>query len=231
MERLHNGFTLEIAPGAFPLSTDSMVLSGFVKLPKNANVLDLGSGCGTLGVLLCAKDPHCAVTGIELTESAHTAAIKNAEDNGLQHRLFSICADIRCLPPSVKDGSFTTVVSNPPYFTGGPESQRLPLARQESALSMEMLMAAAAKKLKYGGDLFLVHRPERLSELFTCASNAQLEPKRLCLLRHKKSDPVTLVLVACRKGGKPGLLWEEVYLQEDNGTPSAYYKELYHIGG
>ena len=52
MELLPNGLTLNLAEGEFPLSTDSMVLSGFVKLPKNARVLDLGSGCGTLGLLL-----------------------------------------------------------------------------------------------------------------------------------------------------------------------------------
>ena len=46
METLHNGFTLELAPGAFPLSTDSMVLGHFVKLPRQAAVLDLGAGCG-----------------------------------------------------------------------------------------------------------------------------------------------------------------------------------------
>ena len=50
MEYLHNGYTLEFSPDAFPLSTDSVALAHFVKLPKNARVLDLGSGCGTLGL-------------------------------------------------------------------------------------------------------------------------------------------------------------------------------------
>ena len=68
MEKLHNGFTLELCEGAFPLSTDSIALAGFAKLPKNAKVLDLGSGCGTLGLLLCARFGDCAVTGIELSE-------------------------------------------------------------------------------------------------------------------------------------------------------------------
>ena len=66
MEYLHNGFTLSLCEGAFPLSTDSIVLSGFVRLPRNAKVLDLGSGCGTLGLLLCAKDDTCQVTGLEI---------------------------------------------------------------------------------------------------------------------------------------------------------------------
>ena len=49
MEQLPNGITLNLPEGAFPLSTDSMVLSHFVRLPKNARVLDLGSGCGKIG--------------------------------------------------------------------------------------------------------------------------------------------------------------------------------------
>lgn len=71
MEQLPNGFTLNLPEGAFPLSTDSMVLSHFVRLPKNARVLDLGSGCGTLGLLLCAVNESCRVTGVELSQSAH----------------------------------------------------------------------------------------------------------------------------------------------------------------
>ena len=83
MEELFNGFTLDICPGAFPFSTDSMALGGFVRLPKNARVLDLGSGCGTLGVLLCARDDTCHVTGIELDSAAHETALKNAQVNGI----------------------------------------------------------------------------------------------------------------------------------------------------
>ena len=77
MEYLPNGYTLETAEGTFPLSTDSMVLAHFANLPRQAKVLDLGSGCGTLGILLCAKDAACHVTGIELTESAHRCALEN----------------------------------------------------------------------------------------------------------------------------------------------------------
>lgn len=229
MELLHNGYTLEIAPGAFPLSTDSMALSGFVRLPKNARVLDLGAGCGTLGMLLCAKDPLCQVTGIELTEDAHRAAEENIRRNALSARLTSICGDIRFADRLVKPGSFTVCVSNPPYFTGGPASKDVPLARRDDCCSMEDLFRAAAWALRYGGDFFLVHRPERLAELFACAVNAKLEPKRLCLLRHKADGPVALILVQCRKGGKPGLLWEEHSLLGADGTPTDHYKELYHI--
>ena len=94
---------------------------------------------------------------------------------------------------------------------------------------MEALFRSAAWAVKYGGDFFLVHRPERLAELFSCATAAKLEPKRLCLLRHKVDGPVALVLVQCRKGAKPGLLWEEFSLHEPDGSPTEYYRKLYHL--
>ena len=229
MEQLHNGYTLALCEGAFPLSTDSIALAHFVRLPKAATVLDLGSGCGTLGLLLCAKDPGCRVTGIELDETAHQAALSNAQRNGLEGRLNSICADLTTLSEFLTPGSVSCCVSNPPYFTGGPESRSVPLARREDRCSMQQLFDAAAWAVKFGGDFFLVHRPERLGEIFACASRVRMEPKRLCLLRHSPNSPVSLVLVQCRKGAKPGLAWEELCLRCADGTPSPDYRKLYHL--
>lgn len=228
MEYLHNGFTLSLCEGAFPLSTDSIALSGFVKLPRQAKVLDLGSGCGTLGLLLCAKDDTCQVTGLEIDEKAHLAALENARVNDTQSRLSSICADLRTLHSFLAPGSFQVCVSNPPYFPAGQESTNSK-ARHQLDCDTDDLFEAAAWALQYGGDFFLVHKPERLAELCACAVNHKLQPKRLLLLRHKPADPISLVFLQCRKGGKPGLTIEEEYLQEADGTPSAYYRKLYHI--
>ena len=228
MEMLHNGFTLEIGEGCFPFSTDSIALSGFVKLPRQAKVLDLGSGCGTLGLLLCASDPCCQVTGIEIDETAHKAALRYISANGIDTRLTSICADLRTVPSLFSPGSFTTCVSNPPYFTAGPQS-KLAFARREDECSMEALFASAAWALKYGGSFYLVHRPERFAELCACAAQNRLEPKRVCVLRHQPNALPNLILVQCQKGAKPGLIWEEAYLHETDGSPSEYYRSLYHI--
>ncbi len=231
MEFLPNGYTLEAVPGAFPLSTDSMVLSHFARLPKNASVLDLGSGCGTLGLLLCSRDESCRVTGVELEECAHAAAEENIRRNALAHRMESICADLRTVPERFTSGSFSCCVSNPPYFSGGPASRDFPLARREDTCTPEDLMRSAAWALKFGGDFFLVHKPERLAELIATAGRFRLEAKRLCLLRHKPDTPVNLILLQFRKGAKPGLLLEEITLHEADGTPTPIYKEIYHLGG
>ena len=229
MEHLSNGFTLELSEGAFPLSTDSVALAGFVKLPKNAKVLDLGAGCGTLGLMLCARDSGCSVLGVEIDPKAHEMALHNAKVNAITDRFSSICADMSSIPSTLKAGSFHRCVSNPPYFTGGLVSQATPVARQELSCSLDTVFSCAGHVLQYGGDFFLVHRPERLAEICALAAKYQLEPKRLQLLRHKEDGPVSLILIKCRKGAKPGLIWEEQFLRHTDGTFSSYYRSLYHI--
>jgi len=229
VEQLHNGFRLELCDGAFPLSTDSIALAHFAKLPKNARVLDLGSGCGTLGLLLCANDSNCRVDGIELDPPAHKTALKNRSSNALEDRLNSICGDLNSYTDLIKPGVYHCCISNPPYFSDGPQSKTVPLARRDDACSMQVLFSAAAWALKYGGDFFLVHRPEKFAQICACAAAVKLEPKKVCLLRHRPDDPVSLVLVQCRKGGKPGLLWQEACLYDAQGMPTDYYRTLYHI--
>ena len=226
MEYIADHYTLDLGPG-FPLSTDSMVLADFVKLPKNAAVLDLGSGCGTLGLLLCARDQGCCVTGMELQEAAHAAAVENIARNGLEGRLSSICRDLRDMP--LAPGSFQVCVSNPPYFSGGAAHSKNPTARQEDTCTPKDLFAAASRALRWGGDFFLVHKPERLAQLCFEASSHGLEPKRLRLVRHRPDAPVSLILLSCRRGGKPGLQWEELCLYNQDGTPTADYKRIYNL--
>ena len=229
MELLPNGLTLTLCNGAFPLSTDSMVLSYFVRLPRNASVLDLGSGCGTLGLLLCSKDSSCHVTGVELDANAHLEALENIRRNNLSARMASICADLRSVSDRFPAGSFSCCISNPPYFSGGAASRSLSTARQEGCCTPDDLFRCGSRLLKFGGDFFLVHKPERLAELIVTASKYQLEPKRLGLLRHTEGSPVNLILLQLRKGAKPGLIWEEITLHHADGSPTPAYREIYHI--
>lgn len=228
METLPNGYTLYIPAGCFPLSTDSMVLAWFAGIRGSQRILDLGSGSGTLGMLLCSENPRCTVTGLELDEAAHAAALENIRRNGLEGRLQSICTDLRQVPAAFGPGRFSAVISNPPYFSGGPAAA-LKNARREDTCSLEELMQAAAYALKFGGDCYLVHRPERLGEILKYANANRLEAKRLGLLRHRPDGPVTLLFLHLRKGAKPGLVWQDILLNDAAGNPTDTYKQIYHL--
>ena len=154
-----------------------MVLADFVRLPKAAQVADLGSGGGVLGLLLCGRYSDCTVTGVELCQQAHQAALENIDRNGLG-RLRSVLGDLRQVRTILPGGAFSCAVSNPPYFSGGLPSSGVAgsQARQESACTLSDVYQAASWLLRFGGDFFLVHRPERLADLMALGRQWNLEP-------------------------------------------------------
>lgn len=228
METLWSGIAM--AQGAFRLGTDSVLLANFLSPPKNARIADLGSGVGTLGLLLCATQTDCTVVGVELDGAAHRLACENIESNHLQGRLRSICGDVREIRELLPAGSFDCVVSNPPYF---PENsgKAASNARSERTLNLSQLCRAAAWLLPSGGRFAMVHRPERLCDIFCALRESGMEPKRLQFVRHRIDSPVCLVLVEARRGGKPGLRYEADFIEfHPDGTETQAYRAAYHRG-
>lgn len=143
---LWNGLRLRIPEGEVPLGADSLLLADFLTLPPRARVADLGAGCGTLGVLLCARDPSCTVAGIELRPEACRAAQENVRINGLEERLTVLEGDVRRIRTLLPAGDFSCVIANPPYFPvgSGKAGRNSAVARTEQCLTLAELCAAAA---------------------------------------------------------------------------------------
>ncbi len=215
--------------GPFRLGTDSVLLSQFMGLPKGAKVADLGAGCGTLGLLLCARSTDCRVTGIELDETAYALSQENIALNRLE-RLQVLQGDVREIRHILPANSFDCVISNPPYFPVG--SGKVANAyRSELTLTLSQLCQAAAWLLPSGGRFALVHRPERLCDLICCMRECGIEPKRVQFVRHNVHSPVCLVLLEGRRGGKPGLSYLPDFIEfELDGAETEAYRAAYHRG-
>ncbi len=218
----------------FRLGTDSMLLSDFSTPLRGKRVADLGCGGGALGVLLCAANAACEITGIEIQKRAFDIARRNIQINALSHRFTVHHGDLRRIREIVPANSFDCVVSNPPYFPPGGGAQAkdeaFAIARTERCCTLRELCAAASWLLRYGGSFYLVHRPERLAELIYTLNAYKLEPKRLRLVRHQPNAPVSLILLESRLGGKPGLQIEpELHLFTSSGEKTEEYRRIYHM--
>ena len=180
-EVLFGRIRMTIPDAQFRVSTDSMVLADFCR-DAGGRGLDLGCGCGTLGLLLLGSGAAGSVCGIEIQPEAARQAEENARRNGLADRFSVVCGDLRQAHAQIPAGSFDFAVSNPPYYPPGSGRLRkedsLSLARSELCCPLDALCAAAARALRWGGRLYLVHKPERLADLMVFLRAARLEPKR-----------------------------------------------------
>lgn len=233
MEELICGkFRMRVPAHLFSLSTDSMVLADFARVKKGARVCDLGCGCGALGLLLLAREESLHVTGIEIQPDAAQCARENALQNGLSQ--FSVLqGDLREYRSMLPANGFDVVISNPPYYpeTSGEvsKSDALSIARSERFCPLSELIACAAWCLRFGGSFFLVHKPERLTDLLAGLREKGLEPKRLQFVRHRQSAPAALVLLEARRGANPGLsILNDLILFDPSGKPTADHIRIYH---
>lgn len=227
-------FRMRIAAAQFSLSTDSMALADFARLKKGARVCDLGCGCGALGLLLLARDETLSVTGVEIQPEASLLAAQNARENGLS-QMHVLNRDLREVRTFLPANGFDAVVSNPPYYSvcSGAvcETQSLAIARSEVFCTISELCRAAAWCLRFGGSFFLVHKPERLTDVFVSLRENRLEPKRLQFLRHRPACAPSLALIEARLGAKPGLTLErDLLLFTETGEKTPEHLRIYHEG-
>ena len=233
MEELICGkYRMRIPDAQFSLSTDTMVLADFARVRLGARVCDLGCGCGALGLLLKAADETLSITGVEIQKTAACCAMENAAQTGLPG--FSVLhGDLRDYRTLLPANGFDAVVSNPPYYpvkSGAiAEEASFAIARSEVCCTFSDLCACAAWCLRFGGSFFLVHKPERLTDLLVTLRENRLEPKRLQFVRHHPGASASLVLLEARLGAKPGLtLANDLMLYTGTGEKTADYKRLYH---
>ena len=124
--------------GAFPITTDSVLLADFVRLRPGLRVFEPCSGAGLISLLLLAREPRLDVCALELDGAACEAARRNFAANGF--RADVVCGDLRDAANLPAANSCGLAVCNPPYFPAGsgrtaPDGRRA-LARSEGGCTL-----------------------------------------------------------------------------------------------
>lgn len=217
--------------GGFRFGADTLLLSAFahahLKRGKPLSGLDLGTGCGaaSIGLLLLRPDEPLRLTGIDTGPEMVAAATHNAENLDLAGRFAPLLADVQDYrgPSPVH-----FVLANPPFRTPGsgkpcPDDARH-RARFEGPGGFEAFAACAARNLRTGGQLFLVHLAERLPELICALDRSGLRTRRLLPVQGRADAAPRLALVMAVHGGGQGLTLEPplaLYTPQGALTPRA----------
>jgi release factor glutamine methyltransferase len=90
-------------------------------LKSSVKILDIGTGCGCLGVAIAKKAARAHVTMTDINLGALAAAAANAIRHGIEERVGIIKSDLFA---EVK-GVFDIIISNPPYIKTG-DIEKLP---------------------------------------------------------------------------------------------------------
>ena len=232
-ELQRNGYQIIQNENGFCFGMDAVLLSGFAKVKKGENALDLGTGTGIIPILLEAKTEGRHFTGLEIQETSADMAQRSVCLNDLNEKVEIVRGDIKEAVDLFGKASFDVVTSNPPYMTGqhGLVNPDMPkaIARHEILCTLEDVIRQVSALLKENGRFYMVHRPFRLSEIMVTMSRYRLEPKRMKLVYPFVDKEPNMVLIEGLKGGRPRVTVEKPLIVYEK--PGVYTSEIYDIYG
>ncbi|MBR2616716.1 MAG: methyltransferase [Clostridia bacterium] len=197
----------------YRFTSDAVALSRFAKLKKGDAVADFCAGCGIVGLhAMCLNPEIASLTLYELQPELCALAQETVIKNGDHDKVTVVQGKIQDIPAS-ENGKYDAVLCNPPYFKAGSgegkETQSERIAKQELTVTLSEIISVAAKKLRFGGKLFLCHVAQRLTDVLCVMREYKIEPKRLRFLTRTEGGAPYLILVEGARGGKPGLTVEK----------------------
>ena len=205
-ELLAGGLKIIQNKNLYRFTSDSILLSRFVKGKKRDRVADFCAGCGIVGMHFYALNPHISsVTLFEMQDSLFSMSERSIALNGLTN-FSAVHCRIQEIGAEYND-FFSLILCNPPYERGGFENAEYAKAvcRKELTVTLQEIVEVAYRKLKFGGWLALLNRADRLAEVLYTMKARGIEPKRLQFVRGTPHAKPYLILVEGCKGAREGI--------------------------
>ncbi len=210
IENLGNGFQIIQGTEEFRYGTDAVKLADFVTMHPGDRVMDFCTGTGIVPLLLAMREPNVSVVGLEIQEKMQEMASRSIKLNSLTDKITIQLGDVKEVRKHFEPESFQIVTCNPPYMKDntGKQSVResVRIARHELCCNLYDCIESAAYLLPSGGKFYMVHRPERLTDILSAMRDKGVEPKRLTLYAAGETRPPRLLVVEGQKNRKSGLI-------------------------
>ncbi len=190
----------------YRFTSDSVLLSKFVKGKKGDVVADFCAGSGIVGLhFMCLNTHISSVTLYEMQPALSDMSARTIQYNNFA-KAAAVCARVQDIGAEY-NGRYSLVLCNPPYERGGFEniSYEKAICRKEITITLAEILDVAARLLKFGGRIAIINRADRVAELVYGLKSRSLEPKRMQFVCGRQGGKPYLVMVEAAKGGREGV--------------------------
>ena len=197
----------------YRVGLDALLLAAAAPVTATHNastVVDLGAGVGTVGLAIAIRAVGSRVVLVERDTALVALARVNIAQNGLRERVRVVAADVTepataFAEHDLGSDSIDHAVANPPFYVDG-EGVRAARAQRATSRAMppgslDGWIRAAARWVRPGGTLTLVHRVAALGELLA-ALDGRFGAVDVLPLAATAREPATRMLVSARKGSR-----------------------------
>jgi tRNA1Val (adenine37-N6)-methyltransferase len=216
-------FSIEQTEQVHKVGTDAMLLGALVYHHSPANILDIGTGTGVLGLMMAQKFPQASISAIELQQDAAVLAQKNFRTSPFSDRLEVLHMDARAL----HNRQFDLLLSNPPYYNEETKSNTATraTARHEDALPLPDLLETAVKLMHPTSTFWLILPHRRYDELQAHLSTSPLSLHRVIFIAGE-TTPIVRVIVSLSLNSPETMQEETICIRTASGHYTEEYIEL-----
>ncbi|MDY6863931.1 MAG: methyltransferase [Thermodesulfobacteriota bacterium] len=204
----------------YRFSVEAVILANYIDPSKDDKLIDLGTGCGIIPLILAQKKEIGGIVGIEIQKDLADLARRNIKLNNFGHCVRILEEDFRNVKSIFKRAEFDLVVSNPPFFRAdsgriNPQEEKA-MARHEIKGSLYDLIEISAYLVKPGGKVIIVYPAARLIDVISCLEKNKLKPKILQLIYSDPKSSGKLVIIESKRGNSSEIKIKPAFFIRDN---------------
>lgn len=212
---------------SYTFGVDSIILLDFAKMKKGKTLIDIGSGSGILSLGANAYYNLKEVYAVEIQDEKSELLEKNLKLNDISN-IEIINKDLNQVDLETNTADY--IITNPPYYKISDninnKSEEFLISRQEKYLTLQNIFDFANKTLKDRGKMYMIHKPERMVDIFKSSGN--LKTKRIRFVQSTYNKKPQFILIEFVKNANDGLKIEDPLIIYKDGT---YSEEMKKING
>lgn len=149
-------FTVYHDRSSLKVGTDAVLLGAWADTTNAKRILDIGTGCGVIALML-AQRSNAQIDAIDIDEESYKQAKENFLASPWSQRLEVYNIALNDFAPTAS-GQYDLIVSNPPYFTASykPSDPQRFCARHNDQLPINELAKNSAELLSHSGKLAVI---------------------------------------------------------------------------
>ena len=219
-------FTIEDAHSTLRIGTDAMLLGSWADPGKSKKILDIGTGCGVLALMMAQKS-GAMIKAIDIDQSSITEASNNFSASPWAERLQALEDSIQAFV-NREHQDYDYIITNPPFYANSLKSPspRINHTRHDDSLTLGELAANVIRLLAADGRLAIILPPVSSGQFQLISAHNGLYPLRRLVVYPRAEMPAKRVLTEFSRIRNMPLEISELTILDAPGKFTAEYLAL-----
>jgi tRNA1Val (adenine37-N6)-methyltransferase len=219
-------FKVEDGRSTMKVGTDAVLLGVVANVENAENILEIGTGCGIIALIL-AQRSQAKIDAIEIDEESVIQAKENVQNSPWNDRINVMNCSLQDYVHQ-PENKYDLIISNPPYFSRSlrSSSKKRNTSRHDDALSFDELIEGSIELMKPDASLWVILPVNESREFMEKAGKSGLFAHYLLKIFTKNGSPYRRVILKFKQESPEKVMEQEIAIKNEDGCFTLEYIEL-----